>query len=103
MTDNLVVESETERVPLKQYFGITESFDTGYGEDLDYINKWAGEKGMKKEDMLLEIKKIELRLGSPMPGESRYHRIKHYLSLDQKLSDTLKEMSSHERNWEGIR
>lgn len=100
--DTLVVESDIDRVPLKQFFGITDSYDTGYGDDLDYINQWAQKKGFSKEDMLIEIKKAEQKLGSPMPGENRYHRIKHYLSLDQKLTDTLKEMSAHERGWKDL-
>jgi hypothetical protein len=99
MSDILVKENETDRLPLKQYFGITDSYDTGFGEDLDYINTWGAEKGLKREDLLLEIKKVEQRLGSPMPGESRWHRVKHYLSLDKKLTATLKEMAAHERNW----
>jgi hypothetical protein len=102
MADTLTVESDIERVPLKQFFGITDSYDTGYGEDLDYINKWGKSKKMKNEDLFLEIKKIERRLGSPMPGENRYHRIKHYLSLDDKLTSTLKEMSAHERGFENL-
>lgn len=101
MSDTLVIEQETDRLPLKQYFGITDSYDTGYGNDLDFINGWARNKGMKTEDMLVEIKKIEQRMGSPMPGENRYHRIKHYLSLDEKLTNTLKEMSAFERGKNG--
>ena len=102
MAETLVIESDTDRVPLKQYFGITDAYDTGYGNDLDYINQWARNKGLKREDMLLELKKIEQRLGSPMPGENRFHRVKHYLSLDQKLTDTLKEMAAHERSWKEL-
>lgn len=102
MSDSLVIETETTRLPLKQYFGITESYDTGYGQDLDYINDWASKRGFKKEDLLLEIKKVEQRLGSPMAGENRWHRVKHYLSLDEKLTSTLKEMSAHERGFEGM-
>lgn len=99
MSETLAIESDIDRVPLKQYFGITDSYDTGYGEDLDFINGWARDKGYDRETMMIEIKKIEQRLGSPMPGENRYHRVKHYLSLDKKLTNTLKEMSSHERSW----
>lgn len=102
MSDTLVVESDTNRLPLKQFFGITDAYDTGYGNDLDYINQWAGKKGLKMEDMLLELKKVEMKLGSPMPGENRWHRVKHYLSLDEKLTDTLKEMAAHERSWGGL-
>lgn len=97
MADTLVVESDIDRVPLKQFFGITDAYDTGYGNDLDYITEWAKKKGMKREDMLLEVRKMEQKLGSPMPGEKRWHRIKNYLSLDEKLGDTLKEMAAHER------
>lgn len=102
MSDTLVIENETDRVPLKQYFGITDAYDTGYGGDLDYINQWGKGKGLKTEDLLLELKKVEMKLGSPMPGENRYHRIKHYLSLDEKLSSTLKEMAAHERGWKDM-
>lgn len=102
MSDTLVVQSDVDRVPLKQYFGITDAYDTGYGDDLDYINRWGQEKGLKPEDLLLELKKVEQRLGSPGVGENRYHRIKHYLSLDEKLTNTLKEMAAHERNWGGL-
>ncbi len=76
-SDTLVVESDIDRVPLKQFFGITDSYDTGYGDDLDYINQWGSNRGLKTEDMLIELKKVEQKLGSPMPGENRYHRIKH--------------------------
>jgi hypothetical protein len=96
---DLANEPDISRVPLKQFFGITDSYDSGYGEDLDSINSWATEKGLTSEDMLLEIKKIEHKLGSPMPGENRWHRVKHYISLDQKLTKTLKEMAAHERSW----
>ncbi len=97
MSDTLVQEHEVDRVPLKQFFGITDAYDTGYGDDLDYITNWASKRGLKTEDMLIEMKKIEQRLGSPMPGENRYHRIKPYLSLDEKLTNTYKEMSAYER------
>lgn len=102
MSDTLAVSNEADRVPLKQYFGITDAYDSGYGNDLDYINQWAKNKGLKKEDMLLEIKKVEQKLGQPMVGENRYHRVKHYLSLDAKLTDTLKEMAAHERGWSNL-
>lgn len=102
MTDTLVIENETDRVPLKQYFGITDSYDSGYGGDLDYIVGWAKGKNMKTEDMLLELKKLERKLGSPMTGENRWHRVKHYLSLDDKLTATIKEMAAHERGWGGL-
>jgi hypothetical protein len=97
MDDTLVQESDIERVPLKQYFGITDAYDTGYGEDLDFITGWAKEKGLSKEDLFVELKKIERRLGSPMPGENRWRRIKTYLSLDQKITNALKEMFAYER------
>jgi len=102
MSYTLVVDSDTDRTPLKKYFGITDAYDTGYGEDLDYINQWAGKKGMKNEDLFLEIKKIERKLGSPMVGENRFHRIKSYLSLDEKLTNTLKEMTAYERGGEDL-
>jgi len=98
MSDTLALDGEIERVPLKQYFGITDAYDTGYGEDLDFINGWGKSRNMKQEDLLVELNKIERRLGSPMPGENRYHRIKNYLSLDQKVTNTLKQMRSQERN-----
>lgn len=101
MSDDLVVDNDA-RLPLKQFFGITDAYDTGYGNDLDFINTWARNKGLKTEDMMLELKKVERKLGSPMPGENRYHRIKHYLSLDDKLTSTLKEMAAHERGWSNL-
>lgn len=69
---------------------------------MDYINQWAQRKGLTRENMLLELKKFEMRLGSPFPGENRVHRLKSYLSLDEKLDNVLKEMASHERNWKGM-
>lgn len=104
ITKNEVItnNAEIDRVPLKEYFGITDAYDTGYGEDLDYINQWAKEKGLTRENMFLELKKVERRLGTPFAGESRLHRLKSYLSLDSKLTKTLKEMASHERSWGGL-
>jgi hypothetical protein len=97
MSADLVNMAETDRLPLKQFFGITDAYDTGYGKDLDFINEWAKEKKLTKEDMLLELKKVEQRMGTPMAGENRWHRVKHYISLDEKLTRTLKEMSAYER------
>ena len=88
-----------DHTPLKQYFGIESPYDDGWGEDFDFIISRAQGKAMKREDMLLELKNIELKLGSPTPGEKRWHRIKHYLSLQDKLDGTLKEMAAHERGW----
>lgn len=102
MSDTLVQENQTDHTPLKQFFGIDTPYDDGYGDDFDYITNWAKERNLSKEDMLLEIKKIEMRLGSPMPGEKRWHRVKHHLSLDAKLTSTLKEMAAHERAWGGM-
>lgn len=102
MSDTLVQQNQTDHTPLKQYFGIETPYDDGYGDDFDYINRWASERNLSKEDMLLEIKKIESRLGSPMQGEKRWHRVKHYLSLDAKLTNTLKEMAAHERSWKEL-
>ena len=99
MSDTLVRENETDHTPLKQYFGIETPYDDGYGDDFDYINTWAKKRGLSKEDMLFELKKLEIKLGSPMPGENRYHRIKNYLALDDKLTADLKEMAAHERGW----
>jgi hypothetical protein len=102
MSENLVIEQEVDRTPLKQYFGIEDKYDSGFGEDFDYITNWAKEKGLSVEDMLLEVKKVEQKLGTGMPGESRWHRVKHYLSLDTKLTNTLKEMAAHERSWSSL-
>jgi len=102
MSDDLVRQNEGDHTYLKQYFGITDSYDTGFGEDLKFIDEWASGMKFSRENALLEIKKVEQRLGSPFPGESRWHRVKHYLSLDQKLTKTLKEMAAHDRNWKGM-
>lgn len=102
MSDTLVRTADTDHTTLKQFFGIDTPYDDGYGEDFDYINQWASDRKLSKEDMLLEIKKIESRLGSPMQGEKRWHRVKHYLSLDAKLTNTLKEMAAHERSWKEL-
>lgn len=101
MSDTLAIDGEIERVPLKQYFGITDAYDTGYGEDLDFINGWASSRNMETGDLLVELNKLERRLGSPMPGEKRWRRLKQYLSLDQKATNAIKEMSSHERGKDG--
>jgi hypothetical protein len=99
-----VDKNEVERLPLKQYFGIEEKTDTGWGEDLDFINGWAIDKGIKtSEDLLLEIKKMEYKMGTPTLGENRVTRLKHYLSLDAKLGRTLKEMAAYERNWDNVK
>jgi hypothetical protein len=97
-----VVESQTDFTPLRQYFGIEQPYDSGYGEDFEFILRWAGDRKMSTEDMKLELKKIEMRLGDPQPGENRWHRVKHYLSLNTKLDNTLREMASAEKGWEGM-
>lgn len=97
-----VIESQTDYTPLRQYFGIETPYDDGYGEDFDYILRWAGDKKLSPENMKLELKKIEMRLGDPQPGENRWHRLKHHLSLYTKLDNTLREIASSEKEWGGL-
>jgi hypothetical protein len=95
--DVTIDKNEMDRFPLKKYFAIDESYDSGWGEKLDAINTWGEKRGFKThEDMLVEIKKIEAKLGSTNLGEDRITRLKNYLSLDQKLSETLREMGAYE-------
>jgi hypothetical protein len=94
--DITIDKNEVDRFPLKKYFGIDETFDSGWGEDLDTINKWGERRGFKThEDMLLELKKIEIKLGTPSLGENRVTRLKNYLTLDEKLGSVLKEMEAY--------
>lgn len=95
-------QQEIERYPVKQYFGI-DGASPEYNDDCDFISGWAQQKGIKNpEDLRVELKKIEHRLGAPNLSESQIKRFVSYLRSDAKLTAALKEVSSHERGWEGI-
>lgn len=96
-------QEEISRFPVKQYFGI-EGASPEYNEDCDFISGWAQQKGIKSnEDMQIELKKIEHRLGIPTLGESQIKRIVSYLRADAKLTSALKDVASHERGWENMK
>lgn len=96
-------QQEIARYPVKQHFGI-EGASPEYNEDCDFISGWAEERGIKtSEDLRLELKKIESKLGSPHLSETQIKRVVSYLRSDAKLTAALKEMASHERGWENMR
>lgn len=94
---SLVTKDEMARMPLKRYFGIEKAYDDGYGDDLDFILGWAVDKGVPTEDdLMVELRKIETRLGSAQLGETRLSRIKNYLKLDGKITSHMKELKAME-------
>lgn len=103
MEDISLHQEEISRYPIKQYFGI-EGASPEYNSDCDFINGWAESKGIKTpEDLKIELKKIEHRLGAPNLTESQLKRVVSYLRSDEKLSLALKEVASHERGWENMK
>lgn len=89
--------NQIDRVPLKQYFGIDTIYDDGYGKDLDFIIEWSRESQIKPEDLTLELRKIETRLGQPSTGENRLTKVKNYLRTMKALDSTMKELVAQEQ------
>lgn len=88
-------QSEIDLMPLKRLFDIT---DNSQNKNLEIILGWAQSKGItNRDDMRLEIRRLEMKLGSPDFGESRASRLSKYLILDGKLNNTLKEMQTYEK------
>lgn len=95
-------QEEIDRHPVKNFFNI-EGGDPEYNDDCDFIVGWAQNKGIKKNaDLMIELKKLEYRLGIPTMGESRIKKMVSYLKSDAKLTDALKEVASKEQGWEDM-
>lgn len=86
---------EVDRHPVKEYFNY-EGRDRD--DDFDFLAGWAQDQGFKSpEDMKIELKKIEQRLGTSYVGEDRITRVKNYLNKKAKLDSYWKEIVSMER------
>lgn len=96
MSDISIHQEEIDRYPVKQYFNY-EGRDRD--DDFDFFVGWSQDTGIKTpEDMHLELKKIEQRLGDVYVGEDRITRIKNYLIKKAKLDSAWKDIISMERN-----
>lgn len=89
---------DMELLPLKDYFDITDSHDYGgWKEDLREILRWGKDAGFKdKEEMLQGLKQLENRLGSDIQS-NRLTKVRHYLSLERKLSAIKREQRALEK------
>lgn len=88
-------QSEIDLMPLKRMFDVT---DNSQDKNLEVILGWAQSKGItNRDDMRLEIRRLEMKLGSPDFGESRASRLSKYLILDGRLNAALKEMQTYEK------
>jgi hypothetical protein len=91
-------QEEMDLIPLKQFIGQKE-YDYEDEKWLGGIVSWAKERGIKsREDLFTEIKKVELKIGSPSLGESRLKRLHGYFELDRKLGSILKELEAYEQS-----
>jgi len=96
-------QQEIDRYPLKEYFNI-EGRAAELDGDFDFILGWAQERGIKTpEDLKLELRKMESRLGTASIHESRITKVKNYLKTDAKLTALLKDMASQEQGWGNMR
>lgn len=72
----------------------------------DYMGKmkemsdWAKSQGAKNSsDIMMKIRDIEVKLGSPNFGEKRIPRIYNYVKLLQKQAEIMNEIKAHERKY----
>lgn len=80
---------------LKQYFNL-DHYDTMWEEKVGDIQKIFREKGINNPDEIeLELRKLEQRLGQPPMGEHRIAHLYRYLKLDRQLGDTIRELESY--------
>lgn len=95
---NSITDREVALIPLKHFFNI-DSRDFSNDNKLEYLLKWANEKGLKtRGQLMLAVKQIERKLGAPNHDEGRVTRIYRYLQLDNQLGDIMSEMQAYERS-----
>jgi len=88
-------EQEVEISPVKKYFDY-EGRDRD--DDFEFIAGWAQERGFKTpDDMYLELKQIEQRLGTANISEDRITKIKNYIKARARLDGAWKEIMSMEK------
>jgi uncharacterized membrane-anchored protein YjiN (DUF445 family) len=81
--------------PIKKYFDY-QGHDRD--EDFEFMAGWAEERQFKTpEDMYIELKNIEQRLGTANISEDRINKIKNYIKARARMDLAWKEMMSMER------
>lgn len=89
-------QQEIELSPVKSYFGY-EGKDRD--DDFEFIAGWAQERGFKTpEDMHVEMRQIEQRLGTGHISEDRINRFKNYVKARARLDSAWKEIMSMEQH-----
>ena len=88
-------QSEMDVMPIRRMFDVT---DSSQDKNLEIILGWAQSQGINnRDDMRVELRRIEMRLGAPELGENRVARLSRYLILDGKMKNTLKELQTYEK------
>jgi len=95
MDDLTMHNQEAQISPIKKYFEY-ESHDRD--DDFEFIAGWAEDREFKtSDDMYLELRQIEQRLGSPSISEDRITKIKNYIKARARLDGAWKEIMSMEK------
>ena len=86
---------EADLTPIKKYF---DHEGHNRDDDFEFIAGWVEERQFKTpEDMYLELRNIEQRLGRNDISEDRIIRIKNYIKARARLDSSWKEIMSMER------
>lgn len=72
-------------------------YDLGVDEKIkvDEIVSFFKSKGIAKENIPFELRKIEAKNGYPPTGETRHGKVWQWLRLEARLENTLKEMDTY--------
>jgi hypothetical protein len=81
--EDTVSDELIEMIPLRRQLGL-DPLSTEQNRELKAISDWGKSKGMNRDDLLKEIKKIEFKLGN-IPEESKVKRIYQYLRITSQI------------------
>lgn len=77
---------------IKKFMSIDSIVDYKDEGDLRQIMEFAHKEGVETDgDLAMWLKKLQIKLGTPEMGQSRVKQILHYLDIDHRVEELLKE------------
>lgn len=100
--DNIKAEVAFEDMDAYQLgkFLSVDPLNQDYMKKMSEMANWAKSQGAKNaSDIMMKIRDVEVKLGSPSFGEKRIPRIYNYIKLLQKQAEIMTEIKAHERKY----
>lgn len=88
---------EIDFAPLVDYFDMDRPNFHESNDLRDLYRLISGGESLSKGELLMRVRDLDMKLGSPATGEKRIKRMIRYLEIDQQLEELLKEQKAYIR------